>query len=382
MTANIWHCHKCQGIDLKCILCKEKDKEIRGLKQSITELEKHLQTVNVALKDSTLEIMQIKEKLANEKRIRTILEKDIEEMMSSSSSEDSGSEGGVSTDSESKKERKNRGKRPSHQTHKSYNQKNSKSDYKQKDAKNRKESSSEESDSGHDHSQTRSKKKQKKKQDTVEEESVHHSAAVKFLEKYANKPLENTGDDSFAMKEEKKDERKNKICYEFINKGACTKTGCQFMYFNPNASFPNYPNRRRNMGQKKPENVEHSRKICYNFKNKGFCKYGNTCKFHHKRRDYRSDRRNQNKRDNFNSERRNDKRNGPHYNNEKKFLEEIRSMMGGIRDMINTQKQVLQNHMQAQNLVHQNHQNHPYPPVSVVGQGQQFLPMGVPGTMY
>ena len=118
MTANIWHCHKCQGIDLKCILCKEKDKEIRGLKQSITELEKHLQTVNVALKDSTLEIMQIKEKLANEKRIRTILEKDIEEIMSSSSSEDSGSEGGVSTDSESKKERKNRGKRPSHQTHK------------------------------------------------------------------------------------------------------------------------------------------------------------------------------------------------------------------------------------------------------------------------
>ena len=97
MTANIWHCHKCQGIDLKCIFCKEKDKEIRGLKQSITELEKHLQTVNVALKDSTLEIMQIKENLANEKRIRTILEKDIEEMMSSSSSEDSGPEGGVST---------------------------------------------------------------------------------------------------------------------------------------------------------------------------------------------------------------------------------------------------------------------------------------------
>ena len=56
--------------------------------------------------------------------------------------------------------------------------------------------------------------------------------------------------------------------------------------------------------------------------------------------------------------------------------------MGGIRDMINTQKQVLQNHMQAQNLVHQNHQNHPYPTVSVVGQGQQFFPMGVPGTMY
>ena len=138
MTTNIWHCHECQGIDLKCILCKEEDKEIRGLKQSITELEKHLQTVNVALKDSTLEIMQIKEKLANEKRIRTILEKDIEEMMSSSSSEDSGSEGGVSTDSESKKERKNRGKRPNHQTHKSYNQKNSKSSYKQKDAKNRK----------------------------------------------------------------------------------------------------------------------------------------------------------------------------------------------------------------------------------------------------
>ena len=110
VTANIWHCHKCQGIDLKCILCKEKDKEIRGLKQSITELEKHLQTVNVALKDSTLEIIQMKEKLANEKRIRTILEKDIEEMMSSSSSEDSGSEGGVSTDSESKNERKNRGK--------------------------------------------------------------------------------------------------------------------------------------------------------------------------------------------------------------------------------------------------------------------------------
>ena len=110
VTANIWHCHKCQGIDLKCIFCKEKDKEIRGLKQSITELEKHLQTVNVALKDSTLEITQIKEKLANEKRIRTILEKDIEEMMSSSSSEDSGPEGGASTDSESKKERKNRGK--------------------------------------------------------------------------------------------------------------------------------------------------------------------------------------------------------------------------------------------------------------------------------
>ena len=62
------------------------------------------------MKDSTLEIMQIKEKLANEKRIRTILEKDIEEMMSSSSSEDSGPEGGVSTDSESKRERKNRGK--------------------------------------------------------------------------------------------------------------------------------------------------------------------------------------------------------------------------------------------------------------------------------
>ena len=78
VIANIWHCHKCQGIDLKCILCKEKEKEIRGLKKSITELEKHLQTVNVALKDSTLEIMQIKEKLANEKRIRTILEKDIE----------------------------------------------------------------------------------------------------------------------------------------------------------------------------------------------------------------------------------------------------------------------------------------------------------------
>ena len=57
-------------------------------------------------------------------------------------------------------------------------------------------------------------------------------------------------------------------------------------------------------------------------------------------------------------------------------------MMGGIRDMINTQKQVLQNHMQAQNLGHQNHQNHPYPTVSVVGQGQQFLPMGVTGTMY
>ena len=88
---------------MKCIFCKEKDKEIRGLKQSITELEKHLQTVNVTLKDSTLEIMQIKEKLANEKRIRTILEKDIEEMMSSSSSEDSGPEGGVSTDSERKK---------------------------------------------------------------------------------------------------------------------------------------------------------------------------------------------------------------------------------------------------------------------------------------
>ena len=182
--------------------------------------------------------MQIKEKLANEKRIRTILEKDIEEMMSSSSSEDSGPEGGVSTDSENKKERKNRGKRPSHQTHRSYNQKNSKSDYKQ-DAKNNKESSSsEESDSGHNHSQTRNKKKQKKKQNTVKEESVHHSAAVKFLGKYAIKPLENTGDDSFAMKEEKKDERKNKICYEFINKGACTKTGCQFMHFNPNASFP------------------------------------------------------------------------------------------------------------------------------------------------
>ena len=186
------------------------------------------------MKDSTLEIMQIKEKLANEKRIRTILEKDIEEMMSSSSSEDSGPEGGVSTDSESKRERKNRGKRPSHQTHKSYNQKNSKSDYKQKDAKNRKESSSsEESDSGHNHSQTRNKKKQ----NTVEKESVHHNAAVKFLEKYANKPLENTGDDSFAMKEEKKDERKNKICYEFKNKGACTKTDCQFMHFNPNTSF-------------------------------------------------------------------------------------------------------------------------------------------------
>ena len=123
VTANIWHCHKCQGIDLKCILCEEKDKEIRGLKQSITELEKRLQTVNVALKDSTLEIMQIKEKLANEKRITTILEKDIEEMMSSSSSEDSGLEGSVFTDSESKKERKNRGKRPSHQTHKSYKQK-------------------------------------------------------------------------------------------------------------------------------------------------------------------------------------------------------------------------------------------------------------------
>ena len=184
------------------------------------------------------------------------------------------------------------------------------------------------------------------------------------------------------MKEEKKDERKNKICYEFINKGACTKTGCQFMHFNPNASFPNYPNRRENMGQKKPENVEHSRKICYNFKNKGFCKYGNTCKFQHERRDYRSERRNQNKTDNFNSERRKHKRNGPHYNNEKNFLEEIRSMMGGIRDMINTQKQVLQNHMQAQNLGHQNHQNHPYPTVSVVGQGQQFLPMGVPRTMY
>ena len=53
--------------------------------------------------------------------------------------------------------------------------------------------------------------------------------------------------------------------------------------------------------------------------------------------------------------------------------------MGGIRDMINTQKQVLQSHMQAQNLVHQ---NHPYPTVSVVGQGQQFLPIEVPGTMY
>ena len=110
VTANIWHCRKCQGIHPKCILCKEKDKETRELKQSITELEKHLPTVNVALKDSTLEIMQIKEKLANEKRIRTILEKDIEEIMSSSSSEDSGSEGGVPTDSESKKERKNRGK--------------------------------------------------------------------------------------------------------------------------------------------------------------------------------------------------------------------------------------------------------------------------------
>ena len=60
-------------------------------------------------------------------------------------------------------------------------------------------------------------------------------------------------------------------------------------------------------------------------------------------------------------------------------------MMGSIRDMINTQKQVFQNHMQAQNLGHQNHQNHqnhPYPTVSVVGQGQQFLPMGLPGTMY
>ena len=56
--------------------------------------------------------------------------------------------------------------------------------------------------------------------------------------------------------------------------------------------------------------------------------------------------------------------------------------MGGIRDMINTQKQALQNHMQAQNLGHQNHQDYPYPAVSVVGQCQQFLPMGVPGTMY
>ena len=223
--------------------------------------------------------------------------------MSSSSSEDSGSEGGISIGSKRKKREENRRKRPSHQTHKSYNQKNSKLDYKQKDAKNRKESSSsEESDSGHNHSQTRSKKKQKKKQNTAEEESVHHSAVVKFLEKYANKPLENTGDDSFAMKEEKKDERKNKICYEFINKGAFIKSGCQFMHFNPNASFPNYPNRRGNIGQEKPENVEHSRKICYNFKNKGFFIYGNTCKFQHERRDYKSDRRNQNKRDNFNSE--------------------------------------------------------------------------------
>ena len=131
------------------------------------------------------------------------------------------------------------------------------------------------------------------------------------------------------MKEEKKDERKNKICYEFINKGACTKTGCQFMHFNPNASFPNYPNRRGNMEQKKPENVEHSRKICYNFKNKGFSKYGNTCKFQHERRDYRSDRRNQNKTDNFNSERRKDKRNGPHYNNEKNFFRRNKEHDGG-----------------------------------------------------
>ena len=29
------------------------------------------------------------------------------------------------------------------------------------------------------------------------------------------------------------------------------------MHFNPNASFPYYPNRRGNMGQKKPQNIEH-----------------------------------------------------------------------------------------------------------------------------
>ena len=83
------------------------------------------------------------------------------------------------------------------------------------------------------------------------------------------------------------------------------------------------------MGQKKPQNVEHSRKICNNFKNKGFCKYGNTCKFQHERRDYRSDQRNQNKRDNFNSERRNGKRNGPHYNNKKKFFRRNKEHDGG-----------------------------------------------------
>ena len=96
---NSWECWFCRNLDKDCQLCKQQKKEIKNLKQNIVELEKHLQTINQELANSTLRCVELEDRVKIEQQLRKRFESELEELRKESSSDsDSSKNNTVSSD--------------------------------------------------------------------------------------------------------------------------------------------------------------------------------------------------------------------------------------------------------------------------------------------
>ena len=80
ISQNFWECTYCRTIDKNCPRCKDLIKEVKNLKRTIGDLEKHLNEINKELADSTLRCLEFEDKAKLERELRRKFEHEMDKL--------------------------------------------------------------------------------------------------------------------------------------------------------------------------------------------------------------------------------------------------------------------------------------------------------------
>ena len=225
ISQNFWECTYCRTIDKNCPRCKDLIKEVKNLKRTIVDLEKHLNEINKELAASALRCLEFEDKAKLERELRRKFEHEMDKLQDKLDAYSSSADSSISEVSETRN--------GDDSSNSNINRDNENGVPSEKRQPTKKSGVSDEARQKHKQksrpSPRRSERKKKELKSDDDENSTtptHLQGAIQYLEKYGK--TENHGDDNdFGIPTA---ERNKKYCYEFAKKGACTKVNCKYMH--------------------------------------------------------------------------------------------------------------------------------------------------------
>ena len=233
ISQNFWECTYCRTIDKNCPTCKDLIKEVKHLKRTIVDLEKHLNEINKELADSALRCLEFEDKAKLERELRRKFEHETDKLQDKLDVYSSSDDSTISEVSETSEDEKRPNSRGSDHKKKRRNGDDSSNSNNSGDNENglptekrqptKKSGVSDEArqkqkqKSRPDPRRSERKKKELKSDDDENSTTpTHLQGAIQYLEKYGK--TENHGyDNDFGIPTA---ERNKKYCHEFAKKRA------------------------------------------------------------------------------------------------------------------------------------------------------------------